>query len=318
MGVRLSWREIRAEDLSAALDLLPANVGGDDVGRGSALHVWDQLLRHPAFRGIVIERDPSMAGQRIVAAGAGVFVRPDFMTAEIANPRPGLNARIIASVARGRPVLLSLPEIARGNAGAGLDVVNLIGSWLQTGLSAEELAMINGLLAASFLEAHRGYRLHRIIRELPCEAELDVVRPLFRVIHMAVASRRWIALLTKDEAFRSPHSMACLMFQYREPELRLSQAHQQLLLAALKMQTDDELANALGLTLPAVKQRWRSVFERIEQVKPELVVGLAADKRAGRGRQKRHHVLSYLQVHPEELRPYAWPQGTRRRPPAAS
>jgi len=65
----------------------------------------------------------------------------------------------------------------------------------------------------------------------------------------------------------------------------------------------------LGLSLTGVKKRWISVFERTIDVRPDLFPGLDRlylDGNDGqkRGRQKRHHVLTYVRSHPEELRPF--------------
>src|SRR5262245_56776500 len=146
----LSWREIRLADLPAALTIQPASLGHEIVGPVKAWEVWPGLFQNPSFHGIVIESDPPIAGHRIVAAGARVFVSPDLMSSEIADPHPGLNSRVIASLAQGESVLLPYSRIGSANAGAGIDLVSLICSWIE-GLSESEIAEINGLLASSFL-----------------------------------------------------------------------------------------------------------------------------------------------------------------------
>src|SRR5215831_108494 len=85
----MTWREIREADLPACLALQPGNLGDEIVGRETAVRIWKRLLGDRAFRGIVIEDGSARSGSRIIGVGAGVFVRPDFMTAEIGNPRPG-------------------------------------------------------------------------------------------------------------------------------------------------------------------------------------------------------------------------------------
>lgn len=47
------------------------------------------------------------------------------------------------------------------------------------GLNAGEVARISGLLAESFLEAHRGFRLNRLLRELSSNDELEIGRVCF-------------------------------------------------------------------------------------------------------------------------------------------
>jgi hypothetical protein len=69
------------------LALQPGNLGDEIVGRETAVMMWKGLLSDRVFRGIVIEDGSARSGSRIIGVGAGVFVRPDFMTAEIGNPR---------------------------------------------------------------------------------------------------------------------------------------------------------------------------------------------------------------------------------------
>ena len=113
------WRPISEADLSECLDIQPACLGDQIVGRRTALRVWKALLDHPSFLANVIESDRPIAGHKIVACGMGVFVTTAFADREIRNPRPGLNSRIIAAIASGESVVLSRAQIGAGNAGEG-------------------------------------------------------------------------------------------------------------------------------------------------------------------------------------------------------
>ena len=114
------WRPISDVDLSTCLEIQPACLGDQIVGRSAALRVWKAFLDNPAFHANVIETERPIAGHTIVACGMGVFVTRTFADREIKNPRPGLNARIIASVASGEPVVLTRAQVAAGNAGRPL------------------------------------------------------------------------------------------------------------------------------------------------------------------------------------------------------
>lgn len=95
------------------------------------------------------------------------------------------------------------------------------------------------------------------------------------------------------------------LFIYGLPQFRFSRGEQCLLLSALADGgTDEELSDNLGISVSAVKQTWRSIYERVATCLPELVLGVSpADVQTSRGKQKRHRVLAYLREHPEELRP---------------
>ena len=68
------WRPIRKADLSHCLEIQPACLGDQIVGRRTALRVWKAFLDNPAFQATVIESELPIAGHKIVACGMGVFV----------------------------------------------------------------------------------------------------------------------------------------------------------------------------------------------------------------------------------------------------
>src|SRR4029434_1656825 len=123
------WRPISEADLSKCLEIPPECLGDQIVGRSTALRVWKAFLHDPSFHANVIESEIPIEGHKIVACGMGVFVTRAFADREIQHPQPGLNSRIIAGVASGESVVLSRTQIAAGNAGDGLDFVNMYGTW---------------------------------------------------------------------------------------------------------------------------------------------------------------------------------------------
>ncbi len=69
-------------------------------------------------------------------------------------------------------------------------------------------------------------------------------------------------------------------------------------------ETNTVLAKELGVSLPTVKKMWLSIYDRVAQHAPELIVAnatIGAENK--RGKEKKRHLLAYLQEHPEELRP---------------
>jgi hypothetical protein len=100
------------------------------------------------------------------------------------------------------------------------------------------------------------------------------------------------------------------LFHFRVPVLKLSDAHRQLIWFALQNHSDSEIAALAGITLPAVKKRWSSLFDAVAGRRPELLPDPPQGHR-GRGPEKRSALLNYVRLHPEELHPYA--QSSRRR-----
>ncbi|HEX5000642.1 MAG TPA: hypothetical protein VFY29_20630 [Terriglobia bacterium] len=273
--------------------------------------MWQTFLDSPSFLANVIESERPLGGHRIVACGMGVFVSREFADREIAGPQPGLNSRIIAGVATGEPVVLNRAEIAAGNAGDGLDFVNMYGTWRQGVLNDEQLAEVHALLGTSFVEHFAGYRFNRVLKEAIGHSSIALARATgtYRMVAEFQASESALFAVTRENALAAPYSVAARMYRYREPVLRLRPAEQELLIAALAGQTDAELSADLDLSIEAVKKRWMSIFERVDQFRPEILE-LADPNSESRGPQKRHRIVAYVRTHPEELRPYAW--DTRR------
>ena len=306
------WRPISEADLSECLEIQPACVGDQIVDRSTALRVWKSFLHEPSFLANVIESERAIAGLRIVACGMGVFVSKAFADHEIRNPRAGLNSRIVAAVASGESPLLSRAQIAAGNAGAGIDFVNLYGTWREGILNNDQLSEVHALLGTSFVEHFAGYRFNRVLKEAVGQSSiaLALATGTYRIVAEFRKSESALAVATRESVLAAPYSVAAALYRYQKPELHLRPAEQNLLIAALVGKTDAELSEELGLSIEAIKKRWMSIFDRIDEFKPEILSRTEADSDS-RGPQKRHRVVAYIRNHPEELRPFSWE--TRKR-----
>jgi hypothetical protein len=301
------WRPIRQADLTVCLDIQPACIGDRTVGREAALRVWKELLHGPAFQANVIESERPIAGHTIVACGMGVFVDCAFVDRELANPEPGLNSRIIGSVVSGASVVLDREAIAAGNAGEGLDFVNLYGTWRDGVLNDTELAEVHSLLGTSFVDNFAGYRFNRVLKEAIGQPRIELARATgtYRLVAEFPELDSALAVATPESVLTAPYSVATSLWRYRAPVLRLRPTEQQLLAAALGGKTDAELSAELGVSVEAIKKRWVSIFERVAEFKPEILSSTDVES-AKRGPQKRHRVVAYVRAHREELRPFSW------------
>ena len=282
------------------------------MGRSAALRVWKTLLHEPSFLANVIESDRPLAGHRIVGCGMGVFVTRTFADREIRTPQPGLNSRIIAGVASGTSTVLSRAQIAAGNAGEGLDFVNMYGSWREGVMSTDQIAEVHALLGTSFVEHFSGYRFNRVLKEAVGHSSIALARATgtYRQIAEFKESQSALVVATRESVLSAPYSVAASLYRYQEPVLQLRPAEQRLLAAALVGKTDAELSADLGLSIEAIKKRWMSIFERVDEFKPEILSPAGPDS-DGRGPQKRHRVVAYIRTHPEELRPFSWDSNSR-------
>jgi hypothetical protein len=300
----ITWRPATWSDIEVGLSLQPRNRGNALVGPEAAIECWKQVVHSPFFASAFLEANPAIHGYRLIGFGCSVVISPAFADAEIRNPRPDINSRIVARIHAGRPVLATWNEVARANAREGVNVLILCGGWRDEILSPAERYDVQTILASSFTDCHRGYRIRRVFYETTDEpsrefAERSVV---YRTVAAFPELGRVINLMTGESAKAAPASLGNILFSYREPLLGLRCSDQELLQAALAGATDVEIASHLGVTFAAVKARWRSTFVRIAEVMPDVVAD--AGGREGRGAQKRHRILAYVRNHPEELRPY--------------
>lgn len=301
----MEWREVGAEELVECLAIEPRVWGDEIVDRQRALEAWKTLTRSLACNSAVVETGG--AKRKKIAFGCSVFVTPEFMDRELESPRPGINGRILASAVGGEPVVLEESSLCESDE--ALDVVVMSCNYLYDAMNAEETMQAEMALPAAFAEAHLGYRLNRILVETVTERQRRVHESsgVWRSVKEYPECGRALLLLSRAEALAVSGSVAGPMFDYHEPVLRLRPAEKQLLAEALKGGTDKELAVKLNLSLPTVKKRWASLFDRIAEVRPDL---LPEDERRepaeSRGPQKRHRILAYVRTHPEEVRPYRW------------
>lgn len=308
------WRPTTADDLESALAIDPHSFGDEIVGRARALAAYRTLVTTRRFLSAVVELPLRNGKSQIVGFGSTVFVSDAFCRQETANPRPGLNARIIASVAEGRSVVLTHEEVRRANTFEGLTIAIMHALWIP--LSADQVSALERVMSQAFYQLIRGYRLLRLLREAGSDQAIAHIKAqrifatsfTFDSFHRANLDNRWnrdraLFVAERDDCLALPASVAAMVFSYSEPTLPLHDADQELVLAALNGATDAELARTLDLKLPALKKRWASLFDRVRSVRPDLVPFPDSPTLQSRGPQKRHRLLAYLRDHPEELRP---------------
>lgn len=316
MDAVLSWRKTRSIDLPHCLRLHPAKNGAELVGSVRAANAWRQLLEMShATRSAVVEMQAG-TGTEIVGFGLASFVKKSFLEGEARNPAPGLNARIIESIANGNPVVATYPEVRDANTRGDLHQIILDTSWKNGGsLTPAKVDEVRVVLGRAYQELFAGYRFARILCELVDETDLWHVRGLkaFRVVtdfkdfHRKNPKSLWnreraLVEVTLDTIRQDPHSIAAELFQHQlAPQFAFTCGEQELLELALEGGDDASIAESLFVTLPAIKRRWSSVFERVGSLKPDLC---PLDGEGTRGLQKRHRILNYVRSHPEELRPF--------------
>lgn len=319
MGAVFSWRKTRSSDLPQCLKLHWAKNGAETVGPVRALEAWQKLFEmNHATRSALVEMH-SNGSAEIVGFGFAAFVKKTFSEAEVLNPKPGLNARIIESVVRGNSVVATYDEVRDANTHGDLQQVILDTSWNDKRLNPTQRDEVRVLLGRAYQELHAGFRFSRILSELVDELDLWHVsgHRSFKVVDRFEAFRqanpdtKWnaeraLVEVTLETMRTDPHSVAAELFEHHmQPQFAFSRGEQELLETALEGVDDATASQALFISLPAVKRRWQNIFDRVAAIRPDLC---PPDGDGTRGIQKRQRILAYVRKHPEELRPFDFHQ----------
>ena len=303
----LTWHEVRESDLKDCLEIEPGNLGDELVGRDQVLAIWKDLVRNRCFNSTVVEAPRSISPIPIVAFGASVFVTAKFVTAELHQLRPHLNSRLFASITSGNSVLLKEATLCEPSS-EPLDLVILMGKSRDGVMTAEHAAQAQATLPFAFFEALVGYHLNRILMETTAESQraFNMSSGVWRTIAVYPEGRN-LMLMSPESALSVSGSVAAELYQYQPPVLNLRDTDKHLLSAAIHGETDSQLATQMNLSLASVKKRWVALFDRIAEVRPDLLPDSDTNDQIDvRGPQKRHRILAHVRSHPEELRPYRW------------
>jgi hypothetical protein len=306
-------RPLRSADIPAIARFLP-NQFMDPNGRSIQFDpgaACELLLDQGVMTGTVFAKVDD-GTEALLAVGGAVFVTDEYLQALKTASQPFVSERILSSAGRSGSGLLPPGAIGRANERHGLNIVVLLHEWDRAGADAEFAREIRIRLVKGFLDHFRGFRLREVLGEVQGQEELQwalaggyILRDDYAEWYRTrthPSPHRYLVSITRQEALALESSLMSLLFHYREPVCGFTVSERQLLHAALTLQTDVEIASALGISLAAVKKRWITIYDRVAGRIPEL---RAVISRGGltRGPQKRHKLLSYLREHPEELRP---------------
>jgi hypothetical protein len=310
-----SWRKTRPTDLPHCLRFHPQKNGAETIGAARSAKAWRQLLEAThATRSALVEMRTN-GSTEIVGFGLASFVKKKFAEAEVRNPRPGLNSRIIESVASGNSVICTYSEVREANTCGALQQVILETAW-KTSLPPLLVGEVRVVLGTAYQSLFAGYRFSRILTELVGPQDLatrDEGLREFRVVakfksalckkpNSAPNPESMLLEVTLDCIRNQPHSIAAGLFMHHAaPQFGLTRGEQELLEYALEGAGDLDLAKSLFVTVPAIKRRWSSIFARVGSIRPDVC---PVDGEGTRGLQKRQHILTHLRSHPEELRPF--------------
>lgn len=291
--------------------------------------MWRTLLSNGAMQLFLVEDRARAAGSRIVSFGATVFVADEFCSQARSTLPPYLGVELAQQYYASRRLLvLNRAQIARANAGDGLNAVMCFKGSASNGFSPEQYLAILEKQSEAFRLGLRGYRIKEFLTDaIGSEASewmLDAGARLRRdysnyfrrhnIPQPKPSQRPWLVGLTKEEALAHPGASIAGLFIYSAPRFHFTRSQRVLLQRALIGETCEKVAASLSISPWTVKKRWQAIYERVADVDNELLPPRIAcgTYASSRGAERRRYLLNYLRQHLEELRPYAAPSQRRR------
>jgi hypothetical protein len=264
-----------------------------------------------------------------------LFVSDDFLHESKTAPSFWIGPELVKRFAAGKSPILSPAEVRDANSAEGLNLLVWHNTCHPQDLVRGELMT---LLMTSYDQIFRGFRLREVVAQVDCLEQyygmrvagglyFDRVRSAYvnypELNAQSFSDEPHTCGLTRDLAFTQGASwLASVFVSYAPPQLGLSRSEQLLVIAARDGETDEQLSERLGVSIHAVKMRWRMIYDRAAACLPELVADSPrVDGEAhGRGKEKKQRLLDYVRKHAEELRPVSrkllhrgLPQGTESR-----
>lgn len=311
-------RQMRPDDVDECVEIIRTHpVVGPRYGEAirDLAAAWRGLLGSEAMRTKVMEIDEG-GRIRLCFVGVSVCVQNAFVGEIKTPPYFWIGPELTRRIARGSSPVLSEPELREANTIRGVSAAVWEGC-IRDGY--ERQMDIYKELVTGFLEEHRGFRWNEII-----SAHVETVERLNWILRTgglawdaerggyvdtitqspeAFVNNPHVVGITREMELARPGTWVGMLFDYQPPRCGFSRTEQQLLLAALDGATDDELAGALGVSVPTVKKAWSAIYSRVFAALPSLLADDQVELQAQRGREKKRPLLAYLRDHPEELRP---------------
>jgi hypothetical protein len=329
VGINLMARKGTAQDLANCYALHQSlRLPYAQTSRRILPEMWRTLLSKGAMQLFLVEDRAKPGGSRIVSFNASVFVTDEFCSQARLTLPPYLGVELTRRYHSRQLPVLNREQVARANAGDGLNVVMCFEGWAEDGFAPEQMLAIREKQSEAFSLALHGYRIKEFLTD-PIGREtlqwmLDAGARLrrdysnyFRIHHMREPEpwqRPCLLGLTKQEALAHPGANIAGLFIYTAPRFHFSRSQRVLLQHALMGETCEKLATSLFVSPWTVKKRWHAIYDRVVDVDNELLPPPIAygPRASSRGAERRRHLLNYLRQHLEELRPYK-PRPQRRR-----
>ena len=314
--MQLSSRPAIHADFEAFFIGLKDTYGYGEEARERLAHEWRMLRKNPSTISLIIEDSSRVAEERCVAYAQAVFVTEALVHRLTTNMPPCVNLHLETELPDGGPAILPPADVTVANSGPGLNVLFTHWGWYESRLTEEEAVRVREFLLRSFLTSYRGFKLKELFLEVFGEMARQMTlnagfrqrsdyEDYFQSNDAPPADLRpYLMGVSRQEAISCEGSLVSQAFVYSRPRFFFRPHEQEMLCQAIRGIPDEEIANALCITVPAVKKRWISIYDRVSEACSDL---LPPTPEGSRGAEKRRVLIQYLHDHQEELRPVQAP-----------
>ncbi|HET8699975.1 MAG TPA: hypothetical protein VFO94_21000 [Gammaproteobacteria bacterium] len=303
----MRYRFAGARDLRACVGLLPAAFKISARVRSRLQGLWASLIAiNPA--NVVVFED----ADRIEGCAIGAHVSDAFVAEYLADPEPYLSRVVYERMLAGRWPVLSAAELRAANSSGGVNLAVLHFGLVDHDLAAERSRAVLRSASQAFYFFNTGYRYNLLLNEVYGRQAADyMLGGGFRLLREfegdELVNRPFLFGLRKEWIAQGAINQMGFLFDPSPPIFGFTPGEQRVLLRAMLTESDPQIAANLGVSLDSVKKTWRRVFDRAAAVVPHLfaAAGEPGARPANvRGSEKRRHLLDYLRIHLEELRPH--------------
>jgi hypothetical protein len=313
----MRYRFARQTDLATLESFISTHLRMPGEHREALPRLWQKLSADGRLRMTVID-DPELPEKDAVQAIAvSCFVHDAYFQEYLGDPRPGLASQVYERVLGGDSPVLTDREIRLANTGAGLHLVMLHFALRNPDLDDPQVQQLMVAVNAAFFFFYGGYRLRSAMQEVYGRQAAEYMQAGgFHIVTDFAGSfegskapderlHPYLLLLRKEQVQPSVVNPLSFLFYPVPPRIHFTPAEQKVLELALLNQSDQDICDDLGVSLDTVKKTWRRIFQRAARIMPTVMApDSSGDSGAFRGVEKRRHLLDYVRIHLEELRPF--------------
>ncbi|HEY1240507.1 MAG TPA: hypothetical protein VGF16_08110 [Bryobacteraceae bacterium] len=312
----LRFRVARRDDLPHCVELLPKGFRASDAVRRQLVNLWGRLLAAEGRTFTIVEDLDRLHPASIEGFGLSIFVTDRFFDEFCAAPRPYLPALCYERMLAGDDIVLTEDQIRASNSSQGLNIVNLDFGLRTYDLSDSRTKQVLAAGSSAFYFCHAGYRIRAIANEVyGTQAARYMEAGGFRLVrdyqsesraafeNLAPEEYPYLFLLRREWIQPAVIHPLSQLFAVPPPRIRFSRSERRVLEGALLNESDAQIACRLAISLGGVKKTWQNIYARTQRQIPNLMPAGDGAPEGFRGLEKRRHLLEYLRMHLEELRP---------------